>query len=358
MQFDFDEQQSGLAESVRAVLDSECPIALSRDIVERSDTSGAGALWAQISDLGWPALTVPETAGGLGLGTVEACIVYEELGRHLAPVPFVTTVGGLVPALVASGSTLHSEVLQAVANGEATGALIDGDVRATSQADASWTLDGTARFVLAGASLSHLAIIAATDAGEQAFVVDANVAEFEPVDAFDASRQVSNVRLDAVQVTGSAAVGSAGDEMPATMRRHACLALAAETLGVCQSLFERTLAYVKEREQFGVAIGSFQAVKHKIVDVFVAVEKLRALVYFASLTLDEGDPRAASAVSMAKAAGGDTSRLACKEAIQLHGGIGYTWESDIHLFVKRAKTADALFGSPAKHRSRVGQLAF
>jgi alkylation response protein AidB-like acyl-CoA dehydrogenase len=137
---------------------------------------------------------------------------------------------------------------------------------------------------------------------------------------------------------------------------EATCALAIEMVGTCQTIFDMTLEYAKQREQFGVPIGSFQAVKHKLVDMYVALNRARACAYFAAATVAENDPRRSLAVSMAKAAAGDAQRIIGQEGIQIHGGIGYTWEHDLHLFVKRAKTGDALFGGAADHRQRVARL--
>ena len=137
---------------------------------------------------------------------------------------------------------------------------------------------------------------------------------------------------------------------------EATAALAIEMVGTLQTIFDMTLEYAKQREQFGVPIGSFQAVKHKLVDMYVMLSRARACAYFAAATIAEDDPRRPMAVSMAKAAAGDASRIICQESIQTHGGIGYTWEHDLHLFVKRAKTGEALLGTAVDHRQRVARL--
>jgi alkylation response protein AidB-like acyl-CoA dehydrogenase len=176
----------------------------------------------------------------------------------------------------------------------------------------------------------------------------------EPVRTLDASRALVDVDFDGVVVDASRVLHDAGDLDRALA--EATVGLALEMVGTAQSIFDVTLEYAKQREQFGVPIGSFQAVKHKFADMAVALERARATSYFAALTLAENDPRWRTATSVAKVAAGDCQRLLAKEGIQLHGGIGYTWEHDMHLYVKRVKTGEALFGTSADHRAHLGQL--
>jgi alkylation response protein AidB-like acyl-CoA dehydrogenase len=162
-----------------------------------------------------------------------------------------------------------------------------------------------------------------------------------------------------VQVTVDRVLGDPNSSAAPALRRaleESTVAAALEMVGTAQTIFDTTLEYAKQREQFGVPIGSFQAIKHKFVDMMVALERARALGYFAALTIAEDDPRRTSATSVAKAAAGDCQRLLAKEGIQIHGGIGYTWEHDMHLFVRRIKSGEPLFGSSTWHRARVAQL--
>jgi alkylation response protein AidB-like acyl-CoA dehydrogenase len=370
---EFTAEQDELRDGVRAMLARECPIALVREVVEKGAT--ADALWAQMVELGWPALTVPERAGGLGMGAVELAVVVEELGRVLAPGPFVPTVTEFAPVVAEAGSEEQQErFLGGVAAGEITGTLalvedngsIDtGRISSIASPDGDgFVLDGTKAAVLEAATADEIAVVARRpgtdgDDGVGAFVVPRAEVGVEPVDAFDASRPLARVVLDGVRVGADRALGEPGPTTAVAVRRAvevAAVALAVETVGAAQSIFDITLAYAKQREQFGVPIGSFQAIKHKFADMLVALERARATSYFAALTIAEDDDRRSLAASMAKAAAADCAALLAKEGIQIHGGIGYTWEHDMHLYVRRVRSNSVLFGNAAQHRARVADL--
>jgi alkylation response protein AidB-like acyl-CoA dehydrogenase len=328
MQLEFTAEQEELRDSVRAVLARECPIGLLRELVEKG--TPPDQLWARMVELDWPALTIAEEHGGIGLGFVELAVVLEELGRVVAPGPLFATVAQFAPAIREAGSDEQRErFLGAVARGELTGAVaVDGLAIDGASADEVVVIDGDRAVVVAGADL-----------------------EVTPVDPFDKTRPVARVALQGEVppervLAHPERIGRAVDE--------ATVALAIEMVGTCQTIFDMTLQYAKDREQFGVAIGSFQAVKHKLADMYVALERARACAYFAAVTIAEDDERRAVATSMAKAAAGDAQRLIAQEGIQIHGGIGYTWEHDLHLYVKRAKTGDTLLGTASTHRARIG----
>jgi alkylation response protein AidB-like acyl-CoA dehydrogenase len=371
---EFTSEQDELRDGVRTMLARECPIGLVREVVEKDAVPDA--LWSQMVALGWPALTVPERAGGLGMGAVELAVVVEELGRVLAPGPFLPTVTQFAPVVAEAGSPEQQErFLGAVAAGELTGTLalvetsgsVDvGRVATTAERDRDgFVLDGTKTMVIEAATADALAVIARTpesgggDDGVGAFVVARADVGIEPVDALDPSRRLARVVLDGVRVGADHVLGQPGPATATAVRRAvevASTALAVETVGAAQAIFDVTLAYAKEREQFGVPIGSFQAIKHKFADMLVALERARATSYFAALTIAEDDDRRALAASMAKAAAGDCAAMLAKEGIQIHGGIGYTWEHDMHLYVRRVKSNSLLFGNAAQHRARVADL--
>jgi alkylation response protein AidB-like acyl-CoA dehydrogenase len=197
------------------------------------------------------------------------------------------------------------------------------------------------------------------DAGIGAFVVAREQLTVEPVESLDLTRGLARVTLDGVRVGADRVLGEPGPATAAALRRaveEATAALAVETVGACQAIFDVTLDYAKQREQFGVPIGSFQAIKHKFADMLIALERARATGYFAALTIAEDDDRRSLAVASAKATAGDCARLLAKEGIQIHGGIGYTWEHDMHLYVRRVRAGAALFGTAAQHRGRVADL--
>jgi alkylation response protein AidB-like acyl-CoA dehydrogenase len=370
---EFTTEQDELRDGVRAMLARECPMSLVREVVEKGTTPDA--LWSQMVELGWPALTVPEPAGGLGMGTVELAVVVEELGRVLAPGPFVATATQFAPVVAEAGSPEQQErFLGGIAAGELTGTLglveesgsIDaGHVITTATPDGDgFVLDGAKEMVVEASTADEIAVIARTpgthgDDGVGVFVVSRADVRLDPVDALDATRPLARVALDGVRIGADRALGEPGPATAAAVRRAvevATTALAVETVGAAQAIFDITLAYAKQREQFGAPIGSFQAIKHKFADMLVALERARATSYFAALTIAEDDGRRALATSTAKAAAGDCAALLAKEGIQIHGGIGYTWEHDMHLYVRRVKSSSLLFGNAAQHRARVADL--
>jgi alkylation response protein AidB-like acyl-CoA dehydrogenase len=370
---EFTEDQEELRATVRAFLERECPIALVRRVVE--DDTPVDDLWAHMVELGWPALTVPEEAGGLGLGLVELAVVVEELGRVVAPGPFLATVTQFVPAVREAGTPeQQARFLGAVAAGEITGTLAvaeesgswDGaDVGLLARADGDeWALAGTKHYVTDGATADEIVVAArTTDSGDDdgigLFVVPRSAVSSTRITTIDGSRQHATVDLDGVRVGADRVLGGVPGSAGIALRRalgEATVALALETVGACQSIFDVALDHARTREQFGVPIGSFQAVKHKFADMFVALEKARATCYYAALTIAEDDPARSLATSMAKAAAGDCQRLLAQEGIQVMGGMGYTWEHDMHLYVKRAKSGDALLGTAATHRAKVADL--
>jgi alkylation response protein AidB-like acyl-CoA dehydrogenase len=370
---EFTSEQDELRDGVRAMLARECPVSLVREVVEKGVTPDA--LWSQMVELGWPALTVPERAGGLGMGAVELSVVVEELGRVLAPGPFLPTVTQFAPVVTEAGSPEQQErFLGGIAAGELTGTLalvedsgsVDaGHVTTTATPDGDhFVLEGAKEMVVEASTADEIAVIARTpgtrgDDGVGAFVLSRAVARIDPVDALDPTRLLARVALDGVRIGADRSLGEPGPATAAAVRRAvevATTALAVETVGAAQAIFDITLAYAKQREQFGAPIGSFQAIKHKFADMLVALERARATSYFAALTIAEDDDRRALATSTAKAAAGDCAALLAKEGIQIHGGIGYTWEHDMHLYVRRVKSSSLLFGNAAQHRARVADL--
>jgi alkylation response protein AidB-like acyl-CoA dehydrogenase len=363
MQLDFTADQESLRDSVRAVLVKECPTSLVRahvDRVVRGEPSTAGSdLYRTLAALDWPALTVPESEGGIGLGVIELAILAEELGRVIAPGPLLPTVAGFVPALrEANGSSW----LKAVASGQIAGSLAAADNGGAWSADAvsarvndDGVLAGTKRYVLAVAEIDELAVVVRDGDGLAVVVVPASDLAITPIRSLDASRSIGHVTLDGVHVAAERRVAVTPDAI-ARATAEATVAFALELVGTCQSIFDTNVEYAKERHQFGVPIGSFQAVKHKLANMFVAIERARAVALFAAATIEEDDPRRAMATAMAKAAAGECQRLVAQDGIQLLGGIGFTWEHDQHLFVKRAKATDAVLGPAAEHRAMIADL--
>ena len=364
MELEFTAEQDDLRSSVRSFLEKECPTSVVRAVVETGQPPPG--LWESMVALDWPALGVPEEHGGLGLSIVETAVVVEELGRAVVPGPLLATVTQFAPVVREVGTLeQRGRFLTDVAAGRLTGALAladhprggtldDVSMTALAEPDGErWILDGVKHAVLADTSCDELVVVARVGEGLGAFVVPAAQAELAPVQSLDASRPLSTATLRRVAVGFDRALGEPGSptstEAITRAVQEATVALALETVGACDALFQLVLAYVKERQQFGVPVGSFQAVKHKMTDMFLAVERARVLCYFAVAAIDEDAPERGSAVAMAKAAADDCRRLVCQESIQSFGGIGFTWEHDAHLFVKRADTSGTLLGGSAQH---------
>jgi alkylation response protein AidB-like acyl-CoA dehydrogenase len=369
MDFEITPEQQELIDSVRSVLSQECPPALVRDIVENGRAPEQP--WKSACELGWTAIDLSENLGGLELGFTSLGLVVEQHGVCIAPGPFLATVTQFLP-LVCEAAT--PEQLERFATPAGAGALrgalaIDhgrtaeqqtGEgLRARPDGDA-WLLEGERRAVLDGDVADEIAVAARVDEGDGValFVVPQGAAVARRVAALDGSRPLVHLRFEAVRVEPDRVLGTPGESGRALSRaiERATVAAALECVGACQTLLDMTVEHAKNRRQFDQPIGAFQAIQHKCADMFVQVEKARAASYFAMMALAEDDPRRALAASMAKAAVSDCQQIVCKEAIQIHGGMGYTWESDVQLFVKRAKTLEALFGTGDAHRRRIADL--
>jgi alkylation response protein AidB-like acyl-CoA dehydrogenase len=228
-------------------------------------------------------------------------------------------------------------------------------VRARRDGD-GWTLDGSASYVIDGDRADELAVIAGTDDGPGVFVVAAESVTATRAPAFDGSLHVADVHLERARVSGERAI--VGPDVARGVARaveEASTNLAAMTVGACRRILELVVEHVKARRQFGVPIGSFQAVKHMAVDAYVAIERARALVQFAALAVAEDDDRRTLAASMAKAAAGDAQRITVKHGVQLFGGLGFTWENDLQIYLRRAKAGELLLGGSARHRADVAR---
>ena len=367
MEFEFTDDQLELQRAVRDVLDAEAPPELARAVADGE--SDAAGFWQTLADLEWPAMALPESAGGLGYGWVELAIVLEELGRHAAPGPFMSTVTQFAPLIAeAATPTQAANLLAPVAAGRTTGTVAvdegsgtwDPDsVQAIARRDGDdLVLSGTKQYVLDGATAGEIA--AAVRIGGELRVVTVPGSSVQATEGIpvDPGIRHATVALDGVRVPADRLLGD-GDATDAIRRtlEESVTAVAAATLGACQRIFDIINAYAKERIQFGVPIGSFQAVKHKLADMYRDVERARVLVYYAALTLAEDHPDRTLAASMAKAASGEAQRRCVQDGLQLAGGIGYTWEHDLHLFLRRAKVGELHLGSASHHRRKVARLA-
>jgi alkylation response protein AidB-like acyl-CoA dehydrogenase len=360
MDFELDEDQRALQESARGIIDKECSLAFVRSVIDDGvDPSG---WWQTMVGLYWPALAIEEAHGGLGLTWMELAILLEELGRAVDPSPYLATTSQFASAIRHCGDAgQQAQWLGAVAAGSVTGALALGATTVTATAvDGGWRLDGTAADVVDGARADEIAVIATAPDGVGVFVVDRAAAgaalTADRIPAYDYTQYLANVGLDGVVV--GAARRLAGADVAAGVQlavEEATLGWAITTVGACQRVLELTVDYVKERHQFGVPIGSFQAVKHKAVDMYMQVERARAVAQFAAQCIVEADPRRSIAISMAKAAAGECQQIVFQHGFQLFGGMGFTWENDLQMALRRAKIGIALFGSTQEHRRRVAQ---
>jgi alkylation response protein AidB-like acyl-CoA dehydrogenase len=364
MDLDFDRDQEELRDTIRAVLVKEAPLSVARHVAETGEP--ADELWQTMVSLGWPALTVPEEHEGIGLGMVEAGILAEELGRVIAPGPLLPTVTQFVPVVCGCGDDeQRARWLAEVAAGRTIGTMAIAerhgsfDPAATgataSVADDRVQLAGTKRFVMEAVAATEIACTVRDTANGEvvAVVVPRDGVEVRPIHAVDASRVVADVVLDGVCVESDRVLR--GDRLTGALE-EATVAIALETVGTCQTIFDIALEYAKQREQFGVPIGSFQAIKHKFADLLIALERARSVGYYAALCIAEDDERRHVATAAAKAAAGDAQRLFGKEGIQILGGIGYTWEHDMQLLVKRAKSNEVFFGGASTSRARLADL--
>ena len=334
-------------------------------------------LWREMGNLGWPGMLLPEEYGGLGLGYADAVVVLEELGKALAPEPFLSTVLLAGNAVLLGGSAAQKqEILPRVASGEAVLAFAHHEprarhrmhhvaTRAAAQSDGSFTISGVKDVVLDGTAAERLVVSARTSGGNDdrdgisLFLVDPHapgvtVTRQQLVD----HRSAALVRLDGVKVPADAQIGTLGkgaDVIDATLDR-ATVGLCAEMLGGMVRAAEMTFAYLKERKQFGVVIGTFQALKHRAARMFIEIELGRSVVMAAARALDEGARDTAMLVSVAKARLSEGYVLVASEAVQMHGGIGMTDEHDVGFYLKRARAAEILLGDAPYHRDRYAKL--
>lgn len=366
------DEQRQLADSAQAFLAERSPVASQRVLRDRDDTLGfEPALWQEVAEMGWTAAVFPETYGGLDFGWQGLGAVFESIGSTLAALPLLSSVvlGG--SAVLATGSAAQKQRwMPGIVDGSRRFALAleEGgrhDPRhmrtRARRAGEGWVLEGEKGFVLDGVGADQFVVVAWVDAGKapDLFVVDAGTAGLEVVRTrMVDSRNTAHLRLRGVQVAADALLDAPG-EVAAPLdgvldRARVCLA--AEALGLLREVFDRTLDYLKERVQFGVKIGSFQALQHRAARLYCEVELLESCVRGGFEAIDAGTPDLPLLASLAKARASDLCVRMCDEAIQLHGGIGVTDEFDLGLFVKRARVIQHTFGDGAFHRERYARL--
>ena len=370
MQFGLTETQQTLKNTVRKFLAAECPIAEVRRLME-TGTAFDPALWRKIAEQGWTGIILPEEYGGFGMGMVEMAAALEEMGRALLPGPFFSTVLMAGPLLeAAANGTEKQEYLSAVSSGDAkaTVALLEDSaswspdairMQAASSAG-NYTLNGRKLFV-SDAAVADFLICAARLNGELAlFLVPAKTHGLRTTDlpAMDSTRKLYEVAFESLSVPRQNLLAEGKPARAALdhMLDVATVGLVAEMTGGMQRLLEMTVEYAKTRKQFGRPIGQFQAVQHLCADMLVYTESSRSAAYYAAWAIQEAVPEARLAVSIAKAYASDAYREVGNRAIQVHGGMGFTWENDAHLFYRRAKASELAFGDATYHRERIAKL--
>jgi alkylation response protein AidB-like acyl-CoA dehydrogenase len=370
--FAFSEEQEMLRRSARDFLIKECSPKVVRRLMDGQDAFDA-ALWKKIAELGWTALGIPEQYGGVGT-FLDLTVVLEEAGRALLPGPFFSTMGLAVPTLIEAGTEAQKkEVLSAIAEGSAraTIALTEASGRwdaegvrlAAQQSGGGWRLNGMKLFVPDALSADYMAVVARTrgegEDGITLFLVKGRPKGMTvtPLETLDMTRRWAEVKFENVELSADAVMGPA-DKGWAPLRRAldwATAALCAEMIGGAQKVLETSTEYAKTRHQFGKPIGIYQAVSHKLADMLVLAESGRSATYYAAWAVDADAPDRSLASSMAKAYVSDAYRKVAGDGIQVHGGIGFTWEHDMHLYFKRAKASEVTLGDATYHRELVAQ---
>jgi len=375
MNFAFTEEQQELREAARAFLGDQSGSEQVRHAMAL-ESGFDPSMWKQIgSELGWASVAVPEEYGGIGLGHVELVALMELMGEHLLCAPFFSTVCLAGNALCVGGSEAQKqEWLPRIAEGQIVATLahaergsgsdpFDFGCVVTEEGD-ELVLRGEKRFVVDGAT-ADLVIVTARREGSQGsdgielVLVPGDAAGLErlPLPTMDATRRQAALVLDAVRVPAAARFGEAGSGATTLARTLdlATIALAAEQVGGAQRCLDLSVAYAKEREQFGRPIGSFQAIKHKCADMMVQVESARSAAYYAGCVAAGDASGLSRAASLAKAYCSEAYFACAGEAIQIHGGVGFTWEYDPHLYFKRAQASEQMLGTPAYHRERIAR---
>jgi alkylation response protein AidB-like acyl-CoA dehydrogenase len=330
MDFGLTDDQREIQRTARDLLAERATFARVREHAEAGTTDAA--LWKELCELGWPGIAIAEEHGGQGLGTIELSILCEELGRTVAPVPFLASAMAACVIEQAGTPEQRERWLPGLASGETIGALASA-------------VDGTAGLVVSGAEADVIVLVEEDGSGRLLTPEDAEVS-----------------KVAAIDPTRSAALVSAGPDAGEALEDgcpglgRALVAVSSELVGVSERALEMTVAYVKDRKQFGVPVGAYQAVSHRCAQMLLDTEKARSTAAFAAWTADADPDGLAEAAAMAKAAASDAGREVTASAIQAHGGIGFTWEADVHWLFKRAQIDAALLGGAGRHRARVAAI--
>lgn len=368
MDFELTDEQRGLVESTRSLLTSKSSVDRARALIDGADGFDAD-VWRLGSQLGWPALAIAEADGGLGQLSIDLALVAIELGRGLAATPFIPTVVAADALSRAEGES-KSKALQSISEGSLIATW------AFAEAGRPWTPDGMqtraerhgdgyriygAKAAVPDADAAQLLLVdALLDEAPARFLVPAGAENLrvERQQTLDVTRRYCDVTFDGVFVPsdGLLAAGDAADRSLARTLQLNTVLVCAELVGIGEHLLAMTVDYVKDRVQFGRPVGSFQAVKHKCADMRIWVQASAAATYYAAMALDSGRADVDHAVSVAKAYVSDAVNDVAGEALQLHGGIGFTWEHDLHLYLRRARVNSLLSGDASHHREQLCRM--
>ena len=367
MNFAFSEEQEELRRSVRRFLEDKSPMTEVRRLMETTEGFDR-AVWDQMANqLGLQALAIPEEYGGAGFGYVELIVVFEEMGAALLCAPYFATVALGANALLSSGDEgAKKDLLPGIASGETIATLAftedtgrwdaDGITLVATGSGGEWKLDGHKMFVVDGNNANLVLVAGRTDKGVSLFAVEGAAAGMTatPLATMDQTRKQARIEFAS---TPARLVGEEGGAAPVLSRTLdlAAVALAAEQVGGAQRCLDMSVDYAKTRIQFGRPIGSFQAIKHKCADMLLEVESAKSAAYYAGWAAAEDSEELPVVASLAKSYCSEAYFHAAAENIQIHGGIGFTWEHDAHLYFKRAKSSELMLGDPSYHRELLAQ---
>jgi alkylation response protein AidB-like acyl-CoA dehydrogenase len=369
MEFDLNETQKLFQRSARELFSQECPSVLVRETSEKG-IPHAQNMWKHLVDQGWTGLIFPEETGGLGLGMVEMAVAFEEMGRALVPGPYLSTVPLAGTALQATGGPAATRYLKAIADGtaRATAAILEEGAAwdlnsvamAAAETEHGLALNGKKLFVPDAAEVELIVTAAKSSTGLVLAAVNPKSpgVRINPMPSIDSLRPLFEVVFEGVVVPPDGVLAQGQTAANALERSIdvATLALTAEMLGGMQWILDATVEYAKTRKQFGKPIGQFQAIQHHCANMLLMTESTRSAVYYAAWVLGNDAALAPLAISMAKAYASDCYREVGNLGIQVHGGIGFTWDHEIHFYYKRAKASEIMFGDAIYHRERIARI--
>ena len=361
MNFDFSDDQKFLRDEARKFLEAQCTMAQVREVLDDDSKSHNDGVWKKIVDMGWLGAAIPEEYGGLGLGMLELCVIAEELGRTLAPVPFGSSAYFFAEAVKLAGSEEQkSELLPKVADGSVIGCIAvsegPGEIAASTIATRlnDGSISGKKIPVTDGDIATHAIVLVKDGSSASLVIVDLNQSGVsgQSIKTLEPTRSHAVINFDGASAE---LLGEAGNGMPLLdqINDRAAVLLAFEQLGGASRCLEMANAYAKERQAFGRAIGGYQAIKHKLADMYVKNEVARSNAYYGAWALSSNASELPEAAAAARVAASEAFWYASKENIQTHGGMGFTWEVDCHLFYRRAKLLAVQAGSPAVWKEKL-----